>query len=142
MWDKFILLSDHETVCGSKSSSFFHLNYLYILSGHLIQESHRWTETIFLPVIPVISLVSCVTFRIILNDFSLELYSDYFVPKIIHIINSTKVVGNKKVASNFDFMYCMPENVADQVCGMWLQTHTTVPITMTWMWNATFYNRN
>jgi len=70
------------------------------------------------------------------------MYSHYFVLKIIHIINSTKAVSNNKVASNFVFMYCTPENVAVQVCGMLLQTHTTVPVTMTWMWTATFCTRN
>jgi len=33
-------------------------------------------------------------------------------------------------------MYRMLENVAVQVCGMWLQTHTIVPITTTWMWTS------
>jgi len=70
------------------------------------------------------------------------LYSHYYVLKIVPIINSTKAVSNNKVSSSFVFMYCTPENVAVQVCGMWLQTHTTVPITTTWMWTATFYTRN
>jgi len=70
------------------------------------------------------------------------LYSHYFLLKIIHIINGRKAVSNNKVVSNFVFMYSTLQNVAVQVCGMWLQTHTTVPNIMTWMWTGTFYTRN
>ena len=62
--------------------------------------------------------------------------------KIIHVIKNSHALSSNQVVSNLAFMYCTPENVTViQVCGMWLQTHSTVPVYMMWMWMATFHNK-